>query len=77
MYHTVTYMKTTGRITKEKYPSPEPPNEVARLVEKGFDHWRIGRAWGYYFKIRFEQMEKARQQKKKDRPIETEVDKEC
>jgi len=39
-----------GSIRKEKYKTPEPPNEVARLVVKGFDNWRIGRAWNYWFR---------------------------
>ena len=65
MYHTVTYMLTTGRITKEKHPSPPPENEVARLVEKGFDNWRIGRAWNIYFHNRYERMAKERIKSKK------------
>lgn len=56
MYHTIDYMLTAGRITKEKHPSPPPKNEVARLVEKGFDNWRIGRAWSFYFRSRYERM---------------------
>ncbi|MBE6900479.1 MAG: hypothetical protein E7479_07455 [Ruminococcaceae bacterium] len=50
MYHVVEYIKTAGSIRKEKYKTPEPPNEVARLVVKGFDNWRIGRAWNYWFR---------------------------
>lgn len=56
MYHTIDYMLTTGRITKEKHPSPPPKNEVARLMVKAFDNWRIGRAWTFYFHNRYERM---------------------
>ncbi len=37
MYHVTEYIKMAGSIRKEKYKSPEPPNEVARLVVTGFD----------------------------------------
>lgn len=47
MYHVVEYIKSAGSIRKVKFRSPEPPNEVARLVVKGFDNWKIGRAWTY------------------------------
>ena len=49
MYHAAEYVKMAGSIRKEKYKTPEPPNEVARLTVKGFDNWRIGRAWNYWF----------------------------
>ncbi len=48
MYHVAEYVKMAGSFC-EKRKSPEPPNEVARYTVKGFDNWKIGRAWNYWF----------------------------
>lgn len=61
MYHTVEYMMTTGRITKEKHKSPPPGNEVAAYTVEGFKNWTIGYAWKYYLHLHYEKFaEKAR-----------------
>lgn len=58
MYHTVEYMLTTGRITKEKYKSAPPSNEVAKYTVKGFKNWTIGHAWKYYLHMHYEKFAK-------------------
>ncbi len=50
MYHVVEYIKMAGSIRKEKFKSPPPQNEVAKYILTGFDNWKVGRAWHYWFK---------------------------
>lgn len=65
MYHTVSYLLMSGRVTKEKSPSPPPPNEVAAYLNKGFDNWHVGRAWVYYVHLFYKKLEEKRILKEK------------